>query len=86
MRFNRRAFAFLVEDDPIQEAVLENCLILLHEQEVLSTKGLLPLVEQVGPLPISWSTRNESTVHTTGLRFPIHFLAVDRAGHGRIRR
>jgi hypothetical protein len=39
----------------------------------------------LGLLPVSWSTGNESTVHTTGLRFPIHFLAVDRAGHGRIR-
>jgi chaperonin GroEL len=32
------------------EAVLENCLILLHEKKISSMKDLLPLLEQVAKL------------------------------------
>src|SRR5205807_1248504 len=48
MQFDRGYLSsYFVTDQEHMEAVLENCLILLHEKRLGSMKDMLPLLEQV---------------------------------------
>jgi chaperonin GroEL len=90
MQFDRGYLSpYFVTDPERMEAILENCLILLHEKKISSMKDLLPLLEQVAKtgrplLIIAEDLEGEAlaTLVVNKLRGTLHAAAVKAPGFG----
>ncbi len=90
MQFDRGYLSpYFVTDPERMEAVLENCLILLHEKKISSMKDLLPLLEQVAKtgrplLIVAEDVEGEAlaTLVVNKLRGTLHAAAVKAPGFG----
>src|SRR5205085_9513443 len=90
MQFDRGYLSpYFVTDPERMEAVLENCLILLHEKKISSMKDLLPLLEQVARqgkplLIVAEDVEGEAlaTLVVNKLRGTLQVCAVKAPGFG----
>ena len=90
MQFDRGYLSpYFVTDPERMEAVLDNCLILIHEKKISSMKDLLPLLEQVAKLNrplliIAEDIEGEAlaTLVVNKLRGTLHVVAVKAPGFG----
>ena len=90
MQFDRGYLsAYFVTDPERMEAVLENCLILIHEKKISSMKDLLPTLEQVAKLSrplliIAEDIEGEAlaTLVVNKLRGTLQVAAVKAPGFG----
>jgi chaperonin GroEL len=90
MQFDRGYLsAYFVTDAERMEAVLEDCLILIHEKKISSMKDLLPLLEQVARqgkplLIIAEDVEGEAlaTLVVNKLRGTLQVCAVKAPGFG----
>ena len=90
MQFDRGYLsAYFVTDPERMEAVLENCLILIHEKKISSMKDLLPTLEQVAKLArplliIAEDIEGEAlaTLVVNKLRGTLQVAAVKAPGFG----
>jgi chaperonin GroEL len=94
MQFDRGYLSpYFVTDADRMEAVLEDCLILVHEKKLSNMKDLLPLLEQVAKtnkpfLIIAEDIEGEAlaTLVVNKLRGTLHVCAVKAPGFGDRRR
>jgi chaperonin GroEL len=94
MQFDRGYLSpYFVTDADRMEAVLEDCLILIHEKKLSNMKDLLPLLEQVAKtnkpfLIIAEDIEGEAlaTLVVNKLRGTLHVCAVKAPGFGDRRR
>ena len=90
MQFDRGYLSpYFVTDAERMEAVLENCLILIHEKKISNMKDLLPVLEQVAKtgkplLIIAEDVDGEAlaTLVVNKLRGTLHVCAVKAPGFG----
>src|SRR5213076_3101617 len=90
MQFDRGYLSpYFVTDPERMEAVLENCMILLHEKKISSMKDLLPLLEQVARqgrplLIVAEDVEGEAlaTLVVNKLRGTLQVCAVKAPGFG----
>ncbi len=90
MQFDRGYLSpYMVTDPARMEAVLEDCLILIHEKKLSSMKEMLPLLEQVAQagkplLIIAEEVEGEAlaTLVVNKLRGTLHCAAVKAPGFG----
>jgi chaperonin GroEL len=90
MQFDRGYLSpYFVTDPERMEAVLENCLILIHEKKISSMKDLLPLLEQIAKggkplLIIAEDVEGEAlaTLVVNKLRGTLQVCAVKAPGFG----
>jgi chaperonin GroEL len=94
MQFDRGYLSpYFVTDADRMEAVLEDCLILIHEKKLSNMKDLLPLLEQVAKtnkpfLILAEDIEGEAlaTLVVNKLRGTLHVCAVKAPGFGDRRR
>ncbi len=90
MQFDRGYLSpYFVTDAERMEAVLEDCLLLIHEKKISNMKDLLPLLEQVAKsgkplLIVSEDVEGEAlaTLVVNKLRGTLHICAVKAPGFG----
>jgi len=90
MQFDRGYLSpYFVTDPDRMEAVLENCLVLIHEKKISTMKDLLPLLEQVAKmgrplLIIAEEVEGEAlaTLVVNKLRGTLQAIAVKAPGFG----
>src|SRR5438093_1965680 len=90
MQFDRGYLSpYMVTDPTRMEAVLENCLVLIHEKKISVMKDMLPLLEQVARagkplLIIAEDVEGEAlaTLVVNKLRGTLHTCAVKAPGFG----
>ena len=90
MQFDRGYLSpYFVTDPERMEAVLEDCLVLIHEKKISAMKDLLPLLEQISKmgkplLIIAEDVDGEAlaTLVVNKLRGTLHVAAVKAPGFG----
>ncbi len=90
MQFDRGYLSpYFVTDAERMEAVLDDCLLLIHEKKISNMKDLLPLLEQVAKsgkplLIVSEDVEGEAlaTLVVNKLRGTLHICAVKAPGFG----